>query len=117
MKVPRGVRRRCVAAIAGVLLFPCLAGAIEVDGLKDFEPLYGRYAPAGDCSRQPQILVDAAGFTFERERREGAGDPRRVRGELWRERLPGHHQWFFPFKSANGWPILMAFNANEKRAR
>jgi len=97
-----------------VLLFPCLAGAIEVDGLKDFEPLYGRYAPAGDCSRQPQILVDAAGFTFEVNGAKERATRVEFAASYGGNDYQGITQWFFPFKSANGWPILMAFNANEK---
>jgi hypothetical protein len=41
------------------------ASAVEVTDLKGFEQLFGRYAPAGDCKRKPQFVVDVSGFTFE----------------------------------------------------
>ena len=51
----------CAVAAA----FSSGAGAVEVHDLKGFEQLFGRYAPAGDCKRQPQFVVDVSGFTFE----------------------------------------------------
>ena len=55
------------AAVSGLaLLALARAGAVEVTDLKGLEEIYGRYAPAGDCKREPRILVDASGLTFER---------------------------------------------------
>jgi len=107
-------RRSWFAAPAGALLLPGVTGAIEIEGLKDFEALHGRYAPAGVCSKKPQILVDAAGFTFE-----VGGDREQATRIEHAVSYGGNHYegitlWFFPFRNANGWPVIMAFNANEK---
>jgi hypothetical protein len=42
------------------------AGAVSVDNLEGpaFEPIYGDYAPGGNCSLEPRVTIDAAGLTF-----------------------------------------------------
>jgi len=114
MKSRREIRHFSSAVLAVAMLLPGLSGAIEIEGLKDFEALHGRYAPAGDCSRQPQILVDAAGFTFEVNGEKERATRVEFAASYGGNDYQGITQWFFPFKNANGWPILMAFNANEK---
>lgn len=114
MKHDRRIGRSSFAALAATLLLPGLSGAIEIEGLKDFAALHGRYAPAGDCSKKPQILVEAAGFTFE----VNGGKEQATRVEFAASyggnTYEGITQWFFPFRNANGWPVIMAFNAGEK---
>lgn len=114
MKRHREFRRSPCTALAAALLLPGLSGAIEIEGLGDFEALHGRYAPAGDCSRKPQILVDAAGFTFEVDGAREQATRVEYAASYGGNAYKGITQWFFPFKNANGWPILMAFNAGEK---
>jgi len=114
MRLQRDFRRLSIAALAGALLLPGLAGAIETEGLKGFEALHGRYAPAGDCSRQPQVLVDAAGFTFEVDGAKEQATRIEYAASYGGNYYEGITQWFFPFKNANGWPVIMAFNAGEK---
>lgn len=101
-------------AVGLCLLVPSIAGSIEIDGLKDFEALYGRYAPAGDCSRQPQIVVESAGFTFEVDGAKERASRVEFAASYGGNYYEGITQWFFPFKNANGWPVIMAFNAGEK---
>jgi hypothetical protein len=108
------LRRLSCGALAVALLFPGLSGAIEIEGLKDFEALHGRYAPAGDCSKMPRILVDAAGFTFEANGETEQATRIEFAASYGGNFYQGITQWFFPFEGANGWPILMAFNADEK---
>lgn len=108
------LRHWSFAALAVALLLPGLSAAIEIEGLKDFEALHGRYAPAGDCSKKPQILVDAAGFTFEVNGEKEQATRIEFAASYGGNYYEGITQWFFPFKNANGWPIIMAFNANEK---
>jgi hypothetical protein len=103
-----------MAALAGALLFPGLAVAVEIDGLKDFESLFGRYAPAGDCSQQPQIVVRAAGFAFELDGKKEQATRVEFAASYGGNSYEGITLWFFPFRNANGWPIIMAFNAGEK---
>jgi hypothetical protein len=114
MKRHRDLPRSSLAAFAVAMLVPSLVGAIEIDGLKDFAALYGRYAPAGDCSKTPQILVDAAGFIFEVNGEKERATRVEFAASYGGNYYEGITQWFFPFKSANGWPVIMAFNANEK---
>jgi hypothetical protein len=87
--------------------------AVEVTDLKGFEALFGRYAPAGDCGRQPQIVVDVSGMTFE-----VAGKSEKVTNPEYAASYgpadySGSSQWFFPFRIPNGYPILMTFNYDE----
>jgi hypothetical protein len=101
------------AALAAVAAAPP-AQAVEIDGLKDFPGLFGRYAPGGDCRRQPQIVVDAGGMTFE-----AAGKQERVvhleyAASYGSDSYDGISVWFFPFGSDGKHPVLMTFNAGEK---
>jgi hypothetical protein len=114
MKRESPSRRRRVAVLAGALLLPVLAGAIEVEGLKDFAALHGSYAPSGDCTKSPRIVVDAAGFSFEVNGQKEQATRVEYAASYGGNAYEGITQWFMPFSSANGWPVLMAFNAGEK---
>ena len=101
----------CAALLSGA------AAAVEVNGMGDFKALHGRYAPGGDCAREPRITVDAAGITFEVQ-----GASEKVARLEYAVSFPGPEysgisQWFFPFSNANGYPVLMVFNADEKPGR
>ena len=91
------------------------AQAVEVDGLKGFEALHGRYAPAGDCKRQPQIVVDAGGMTFEVSGVQEKVSRMEFAASYGGNYYEGISQWFFPFGGAGNYPVLMTFNANEKK--
>lgn len=102
-----------VAALATIATISA-ANAVEIDGMKDFAPLFGRYAPAGNCQRQPQIVVDATGMIFE-----VAGKKERVVHLEYAASYGGNFyegvsQWFFPFGRDGNYPVLMTFNADEK---
>jgi hypothetical protein len=84
-----------------VLLAVGSAMAIEVKGLAGFEDLFGRYAPGGDCTGQPQILVDAAGFGFEAgsgARPVSSNAPEWAASHGPRD-YQGITRWFFPFRN------------------
>ena len=91
------------------------ARAVEVHDLKGLEAIFGRYAPGGDCRRQPQILVDVTGLTFE-----GAGKTEKVTNPEYAvsyggDGYDGNARWIFPFRNgADSYPILMTFNDGEK---
>ena len=90
------------------------AGAVEVQDLKGFEGIFGRYAPGGDCKRQPQILVDATGLTFEvGGKSEPVSNPEFAASYGGRDYV-GSTIWMFPFRLVDGYSILMAFNSDEK---
>ena len=54
-------------ALAGAVSFAAIApaGAVTLENLEHFESLYGRYGPGGDCSKYPQVVIDAAGFALD----------------------------------------------------
>lgn len=93
------------------------AGAVEVSGMADFKPLFGRYAPGGDCSRQPRISVEASGIVFEAQGVTEKVTKLEYGASYGGMQYEGISEWFFPFKNANGWPVLMTFNADEKQGR
>jgi hypothetical protein len=106
-----------VIAVASVVatMAPWPAGAVEVKNKAGFEDSFGRYAPGGDCKRQPQILVEFSGLTFE-----VPGDTVKVTNPEYAAAYGPHDydgisKWVFPFRLAAGYPILMAFNADEKK--
>jgi hypothetical protein len=113
-----GMRR--LVALALLALVPAQqASAITVTNLRNvhLDALFGRYAPGGDCKREPRITVDATGFTFT----NGGRTVHPARFEHAVSYGPhdyaGISSWFFPFmKNDNDFgPVLMTFNANEKR--
>lgn len=107
-----------VAAAAGILGGIAGAGkayAVEVSNLSGFEELFGRYAPGGDCKRQPQILVDLSGMTFEVPGATIKVTDAEYAASYGPSDYQGIAKWFFPFRITDGYPILMTFNANERK--
>ncbi|KAF1722714.1 hypothetical protein CSC75_02500 [Pseudoxanthomonas wuyuanensis] len=90
------------------------AHAVEITGLQDFKALHGRYAPGGDCKRQPQVLVDASGMTFEVSGGKEKVSRMEFAASYGGNFYEGISQWFFPFGGNGNYPLLMTFNANEK---
>ncbi len=88
------------------------AHAVELDGLKGLEGIFGRYAPGGDCKRQPQVVVDATGLTFEvGGKKETVTNPEQALGYMGPD-YTGPDIWLFPFRLKDGYAILMTFNEN-----
>lgn len=117
MQRPTSVLR---IAYLSLLAGACLqAQAVEINDMKDFSDLHGRYAPAGDCKRQPQIVVDAGGMTFE----VAAAKTRVTNPEFAAsffggasDNYEGISRVFFPFRNnQDSYPIIMMFNADEKK--
>ncbi len=97
------------------IINPGTATAIEVTNLAGLEDIFGRYAPGGDCKRQPQILVELSGLTFELP-----GTTEKVTNPEYAvsygaNDYNGISKWIFPFRIADGYAILMTFNANEQK--
>lgn len=97
-----------------VLLLACpFAHAIEVADLKGFEQHFGRYGPGGDCSRQPQVVVGLAGFSFE----GGPALPSATRPEYAASFMGNFYEgsslFFFPYAEEPR-PLLLTLNAGEK---
>lgn len=98
---------------------PLQAQAVEIDGMKGFEDLYGRYAPAGDCKRLPRIVVDAGGMTFEVAATKAQVTNPEFAASYFggaANTYEGISKVFFPFRTKpDYYPIMMTFNADEKR--
>jgi hypothetical protein len=101
-----------VAAAAGLAATP--ATAVEISDMKGFEALFGRYAPGGDCAREPRVVVDAAGIALELKGVTDKSTKMEFAASYGGPEYQGNTKWFFPFSSANGWPVIMAFDADEK---
>lgn len=102
-----------LAALLAICALP-QAQAVEIDGMKDFVPLHGRYAPGGDCQRQPRIVVDAAGIAFEVAGKTDRVTHLEFAASYGGNFYEGSSQWFFPFGRDGNYPVLMTFNADEK---
>jgi hypothetical protein len=86
------------------------AHAVELQNLKGLEGIFGRYAPGGDCKRQPQVLVDVTGLTFEvGGKQEKVTNPEQAL-EFAGPDYQGPDIWIFPFRLKDGYAILMTFN-------
>lgn len=107
-------RVHTAAALLGLALAAPFASAIEVPDLQHMSEHFGRYAPAGDCQRQPQIVVARTGLSFEN------GDARHKVARIdyaasyGGNFYEGISQWLFPLYG-NERPFLMTFNAEEQR--
>ncbi|WP_454830768.1 hypothetical protein [Pseudoxanthomonas wuyuanensis] len=111
--------RKDRAVLSGGLLILALATilsaqAVEIAGLQDFKALHGRYAPAGDCTRWPQVMVDASGMSFEVSGANEKVSRMAYAASYGGNFYEGTSQWFFPFGRGGNYPVLMTFNANEK---
>jgi hypothetical protein len=100
--------------LAALLALPGTVRAVQVHDLKGLEDIFGRYAPAGDCQRQPRIVVDESGLAFD-----VAGKTTKVTDPEYAASYGPHDyagitKWIFPFRTSGGFPILMAFHDGEK---
>lgn len=103
----------------GLSFFSAAAGsahAIGLTNLEGFEQLFGRYAPAGDCKRQPHIVVDKTGFTFEVAGQTEKATQPEYAASYGGNFYEGISLWFFPYYDPNkDRPLLLTFNANEQK--
>lgn len=101
-----------IALLVGLSVMPVTSMAIEVENLDGFEDHFGRYAPSGDCAKQPQIVIDRGGFAFE----GGPALPKATRPEYAASYGGNFYQgialWFFPY-AAEPRPYLLTLNAEE----
>lgn len=102
-----------IASLAVLAAMTAPATAVEVRDLKGFDTLFGRYAPAGDCKREPRIVVDATGFTFDWNGRKVKPASFEHAASYGPHDYAGISLWFFPFILKDGYAVLMTFNSNE----
>lgn len=93
------------------------ASAVGLDSMKGFEALFGHYGPKGDCSKYPQVVIDAAGFALD----QGKGKIERANrpeyaASFMGDSYDGIAKVFFPYwKDEGPNPFIVTVNANEKR--
>ncbi|MDQ3495719.1 MAG: hypothetical protein M3485_09435 [Pseudomonadota bacterium] len=93
---------------------PSLASAIEVKNREHLDEIFGRYAPGGDCQRQPQVLVELSGLTFlNGEARHKVARIERAASFMGNV-YQGVGIWLMPLYGTQR-PIVMNFNAGEQR--
>jgi hypothetical protein len=92
-----------------------VTNAVELQDLKGLEGIYGRYAPGGDCKKQPQVLVDVTGLTFfAAGKQEKVTNPEQAL-EFNGPDYQGPDIWLFPFRIKDGYSVLMTFNYNSRK--
>ena len=108
-------------ALAGAVSFAAIApaGAVTLENLEHFKSLYGRYGPGGDCSKYPQVVIDAAGFALD----HGQGKVERANRpeyaiSFFGPEYEGSAHAFFPYwDDANGTaPFLLTVDPGLKPA-
>lgn len=103
-----------VVTVMAAWLTAGVAGAVEVSDMRGFEALFGRYAPGGDCAREPRVVVDATGIAVELKGATEKVTKLEYAASFGGPEYQGNIRWFFPFSSANGYPVLMAFDPDVK---
>jgi len=105
---------KCLLSLLILLTLSLSAQAAELQGFTGLglDKLYGRYAPGGDCKRQPQVLAEASGLTFFLGgKQEKVTNPEEALGFAGPDYTgPGH--WIFPFRLPDGYTILMEFTGD-----
>ncbi len=104
---------RSVLFAAAAAMSACgAASAIEVQNLEGFERYFGRYAPGGDCTKQPQVVIDREGFAFT----GGPALPKATRPEYAASYMGNYYQgighWFFPYP-VEPRPYVLTIDADE----
>jgi hypothetical protein len=105
-----------LAGLTCASLFSSATTAIEVTNLDAFKAIFGRYAPSGDCKKQPQVVVDSTGFTFEINGKSEKATHPEYAASYGGNFYEGISLWFFPYYDPNkDRPLLLTFNAGEKQ--
>lgn len=115
MRYPLRIDVLSAMVVVIAVIAPPPASAIEVSDLAGLEDIFGRYAPGGDCTRQPQILAEFKGLSFELTAATEKITNPEYAASYGPHDYNGISKWMFPFRSADGYPILMTFNANEQK--
>ncbi|RZA13804.1 MAG: hypothetical protein EOP93_19610, partial [Lysobacteraceae bacterium] len=88
--------RAWLALVAVACIAP--AQAVGLADMKGFEALFGHYGPKGDCTRYPQVVIDAGGFglALGKGRVERAGKPEYA-ASFMGDSYDGIARVFFPY--------------------
>ena len=104
--------RNVVFAVAAAVSVCGPAGAIEVQNLEGFERYFGRYAHAGDCTKQPQIVIDREGFAFTGGPELPKASHPEYAASYMGNQYEGIGHWFFPYP-VEPRPYLLNIDADE----
>lgn len=113
MMIHKGSSAWLTASVCMCVMWPGIAGAVEISDMKGFEALFGRYAPGGDCAREPRVVVDATGIAIELKGATDKATKLEFAASFGGPEYQGNIRWFFPFSSANGYPVIMAFDPDQ----
>lgn len=105
-----------IVLLATLLAASAPALAIEVENLDGFEAHFGRYAPGGDCTKQPQIVVGRSGFAFEGGPALPDADRPEYAASFMGNFYEGISLTFFPY-AAEPRPFVLTLNAEEAPGR
>ncbi|MFA7440990.1 MAG: hypothetical protein WCZ66_08460 [Sphingomonadaceae bacterium] len=108
-----------LAFMATISLAPAEAGAISINGLKDFADIHGSYARGGDCSREPRVTIGDAGMRFQANGRTVQAARMEYAASFFGMQYEGITQAFFPFprNDSDMGPVLIFVNEDEKRGQ
>lgn len=108
--------RPIIGVLAALVLSALPAQAIEVANLEGFEDIFGTYAPGGDCTAEPQIVISRQGFLFTDAGLELAGNRMEFAASFWGARYDGIMNVFFPLVAGPDdlGPIILTANDDEK---
>lgn len=103
----------------GAALVSSPAAAVTLDGFKDqgLVTIYGSYAPGGNCTRQPLLVIDDRGFTFTTAGRTVTQSRVEFAASYLGPQYEGISMVFFPFPEGEfePGPVLMTVNDGERR--
>lgn len=88
----------------------------ETSAMEVPKDLAGQYAPRGDCTREPRLIVDGQGITVRSDGKQSKLAPVDVcRTCVGGTRYEGIEVWIGPNTKGGDQPFVFRFNANEKR--
>lgn len=105
------------AMSASAMMVAASAQAVTIHGLKGsgFEHIYGSYAPAGDCAREPRFTIADAGMTFHASGRSVTTTRIEYAASFFGNSYEGDALAFFPFPKSDSelGPVLMFVNEEQ----
>ena len=99
--------------LAALLAVPALA-AEDALPAESFAADYGRYAPAGDCGREPLIVVEAKGLTITVDGQSETIAKPDIAWSYGGHAYEGKSHWLFPYYDSNDVrPVIITLSAND----
>lgn len=93
------------------------AGAVTLDNLdgQGFEPIFGDYAPGGNCSAEPRVTIDKTGMTFRANGSSSHSKTVEFAASFLGPEYDGISMVFFPFPLGDYefGRVIMTANADE----